>query len=128
LSDTETAVGILDNLDETIDLHKGKMGPVNGWAAMRNPYDTDAQDFQAQVMTAAQVIGKSLEGGKMTDQDIQRYAKILPQITDTPAVAKRKLRSIKGLLKNVQSNQMEFYRNAQPDSLPSNPADVQLEG
>lgn len=118
LSDSQTALSVADDLADTIEQSKSIMGPVKGYAAARNPYDTNAQIFNSQMETAAQIIGKALEGGVLRQEDVVKYRRILPQITDLPSVAKAKIAKVKALLNTRYQNQTEFYRNAQPDVSP----------
>lgn len=116
-TDSQTAVSMAQQLEETISQYADKMGPVKGAASGMNPYDTDAQTFRSQMEAAAQVIGKSMEGGVLRQEDVVKYRKILPQITDTVAVARNKIKNIRALLEGQQKNQKKFYQNMQPDIL-----------
>lgn len=121
--DAKTAINMTDELDQTIKDFSKKMGPISGKAAVYNPYDVDAQTFQAQMTSAAQIIGKYLEGGVLRAEDTVKYQKILPQITDTPAVARNKIKNVKALLEKKYQNQQYFYQNVQPDVTATAPAE-----
>lgn len=124
LSDNQTAIDLTSQLADTLKNYSSIMGPVQGQQAKFNPWNTDVQTFQAQMNAAAQVIGRSMEGGVLRQEDEVKYRKILPQVTDTPAVAQNKLKNIVKLLKDQQKNQMEFYKNVAPDSgLGATPSD-----
>jgi hypothetical protein len=84
------------------DKYVSKLGPVMGLWYGKNPYDTDAQDFQSQLIISTQIVGLYLEGGVLHDKDIPKYERMLPQLTDAPAVAHRKLGNIRRLVKAKQ--------------------------
>jgi len=107
-------------LNPLYDLIKNKsnlFGPVVGAVNSRNPYNTDAATAQANLKTAAQTIGKYLEGGKLTDQDVPKYEAMLPKLTDTPAVAQNKLDSISTLLREKQQ---QFIKDTQSGGFNTN--------
>jgi hypothetical protein len=54
-----------------------------------------------------QSIGKYLEGGVLRAEDEKKYEKMLPQLSDTPAVAKAKLVGIDALLKAKQQQYIQ---------------------
>lgn len=72
----------------------GVNNPGIGWARSKNPFDTDAQTLQANIARVKQVIGKALEGGVLRKEDEIKYAKILPTLNDTDAVAQNKIQAI----------------------------------
>jgi hypothetical protein len=63
-----------------------------------------ALDRQATIDLTKQIIGKGLEGGVLRKEDEIKYAKILPKISDPPAVAKSKL---DGLVKALEAKREE---------------------
>ena len=92
---------IARDLKGDVDKYKDYFGPIAGRTKGMTGYDPVASALESKLNTAAQLIGKSLEGGKMTDADIIRYKKeILPSRTLTPEAAVARLDD---LLKRVQS-------------------------
>lgn len=87
-------------------------GPLAGRAGSLNPLNTAAQTAKAQLKTAAQLVGGYLEGGKLTDQDVPKYEAMLPQLSDTPAVAKNKLDAISNLIKQKQQSYLQDFSSA----------------
>lgn len=73
-----------------------------------NPYDTKAQTLQSQIGIAKQIVGKALEGGVLRKEDEIKYAKILPKMGDTDAVAQYKIDE----LYNLISDRLELYKNS----------------
>jgi hypothetical protein len=85
---------MLENLETTIDEFSDKFGPLRGRLSSRNVYDEDSQAVQSLVNTTAQIVGRAMEGGVLRKEDEIKYKNMLPQLTDTPAVAKRKLANV----------------------------------
>lgn len=112
LADLDISSELISDAGTTIDSYKGLMGPVKGRAAQNNPYNTDAQAFEAEMLGLAQVVGKGLEGGKLGEGDISRYRKLLPQITDTSEVAKRKIEKVKGLITKQKTIRSKAYSSS----------------
>mgnify|MGYP007031181626 CR=1 FL=1 len=63
-----------------------------------NPYDSNAQNLQAQVATAKQIVGKALEGGVLRKEDEVKYAKLLPTMRDTDQTAQFKIQQLQSLI------------------------------
>ncbi len=107
LSGIDTSSKQLEKIEKIIDESSPLMGPVKGALTSLSPYATETRTFDAQMKLAAQKIGVSLERGKLTDADIERYRKMLPNITDTPEVAKGKIAIVKQLLADEKMAQIE---------------------
>lgn len=69
----------------------GSNVPIIGGLLAKNPFNTEAQSLQANVARTKQVIGKALEGGVLRKEDEIKYAKILPTLNDSDAVAQQKI-------------------------------------
>lgn len=87
-------------------------GPVAGRIGGANPFNTAATTAKSQLKTAAQLIGSYLEQGKLTDADVPKYEAILPQLTDTPAVAKNKLDNIGRLIEQKKQQYLQDFGSA----------------
>lgn len=59
--------------------------------------------LNADLKAKAQIIGKYLEGGKLTDSDIARYQSMLPTLRDSPQAASEKINILKRLIANKQA-------------------------
>jgi hypothetical protein len=101
---SDTAIGTVNDLQASLDVigsleqefqQNPTQGPIMGRIRSANPYDTSAQGTQAKINLAKQIVGKALEGGVLRKEDEEKYAKILPTIKDTPAVAAKKLENVK---------------------------------
>lgn len=126
LSGHDAALKQLDGVDTAIGEYGGIMGPVEGRARGFNPYDTDAKTFDAKLKLVAQNVGKALEGGKLAEGDITRYRQMLPNLSDTPDVAKRKVEALRELVRQKQRSDIDTARRAKFDvsgfdSAPSKP-------
>lgn len=98
LSEAGAFPQMFDTLEKSIDTHKGLMGPFAGRWNGNNPYNLQAQSFQAEIAADAQRVGKYLEGGVLRAEDVPKYAKMLPQMSDTPEAAKAKLKNVRTLI------------------------------
>ena len=103
------AMAMLAKTDEFLrdDRYTSMMGPVMGRISSANKYDDDAQAWQAHIYAANQVVGKFLEGGVLRAEDVPKYANMLPNLNDTPDVARRKNAGMSALIKGLQ----ETYRS-----------------
>lgn len=100
---------VLDPLYETLENNKSKFGPIVGTIGGLNPYNTEAQTIDAEMRRAAQTIGKYMEGGVLRKEDEIKYRKMLPQMTDTPVVAKNKLDGVAELLRGKVKSYLNDY-------------------
>lgn len=111
LSDIQTSINQMQSVQDVLTQFQGKMGPIKG-VSRYNPYDTDAQSFNAQMRSAAQVVGKAMEGGVLRKEDEEKYRKMLPNIQDTPEVAQKKLNQIIVLLQDKLRVKSTLYSNS----------------
>ena len=108
LGSSNSAYQALGDAGKAFEANKDISGPVQGrWSrilAAGEVGDTgkQAKSFDAQLKMNAQIIGKSLEGGKLTDQDIERYKDMLPNLNDSPDAAKNKIAVLQNMLSQKQ--------------------------
>ena len=76
-------VALTDNLMNS--LNKTTNDPILGYMRSLNPYDFDARAVNAQVTALVPSVARALYGevGVLTDTDIERYLKTLPNIRST---------------------------------------------
>lgn len=76
-------VALTDNLMNSLD--KTTNDPIIGYLRSLNPYDFDARAVNAQVTALVPSVARALYGevGVLTDTDIERYLKTLPNIKST---------------------------------------------
>lgn len=118
----ESAMGLIGDLRQAMNANKESMGPVMGRLASMNPYDTRGQALQGLVKKAAQAIGKSLEGGKLTDADYAKYTKMLPNQSDTLNVANAKIDQLERLVNTQKNAEITAYQKSGYDTSKFQPA------
>lgn len=103
---------VLDPLYGILESKKDLFGPITGRIGQANPYNTGAQTIDDDLRRAAQTIGKYMEGGVLRKEDEEKYRKMLPQLTDTPDVARNKLDGVADLLMRKQQEYIDSYARA----------------
>jgi len=98
LNEGKTVARLLPDVEAAIQKNEGKFGPITGRLRSANPYDVDAQTFDARMRSASQSFGKFMEGGVLRKEDEVKYTKMFPQSTDEDTVKKNKLEIIKRML------------------------------
>lgn len=112
LSGHEASLATLSDLRKTIQANPQYYGPVGGRLRALNPYSDFAKGIESLNKTAAQNIGKSLEGGKLTDQDILRYQKMLPSNADSPEVAQTKIDLLERMVNQKRNADLSTFAKA----------------
>ena len=59
---------------------------------------TDTGKYESVLGSVTQIVGRYLEGGKMTDDDRRKYKETLPQIKDSPETLRYKINDLKKIL------------------------------
>lgn len=95
LSDFEAGLNQLGIVEQNLKQNADVFGPVQGRVGGINPLDERAQSVQSDINAARQIIGKAVEGGVLRKEDEVKYQKILPNISDTPAVAMHKMKQFR---------------------------------
>lgn len=115
LGDLKAQVGSLDDLyADWQDSVGGVSGPLdytrkNIEAATPN---TALSKYKDNLKQKAQLIGKALEGGKLTDVDYEKYVKFLPQVGDTPDRAKERVANLRKELESAYNNKIKSFGEA----------------
>lgn len=99
--DAVVASDTLSDLEQTFSRLGGGLG-IAGFLGKNVPIaSTEAKRLDAKLSLAAQTLGTFLEGGKLTDADIERYKKdVLPTVSDPPATVTAKLQNLKRLFES----------------------------
>jgi hypothetical protein len=87
----------MESADKLLESFKKKTNFVSGVAQFLP--GTDATMYQDERKVAAQVIGRLLEGGKLSDADLPRYVEMLPSPGDGAKRAKNKIDAIKAMVR-----------------------------
>lgn len=112
LEDAKFLPGVLDNLEKTINSDSAAYDPVWGRARSMNPFDGGQQMAEAETRTAAQLIGKYMEGGVLRAEDEVKYRNMLPNTADTKEVALAKLAQIRTMLDQKTQGYISGFQNA----------------
>ncbi len=86
----------------------GLLGSVTG----SNKEADEIKSLESNQGQTAQIVGKYLEGGKLTDTDIERYKSMLPSVGDTEKVRSGKVASLKKLVSDRQQALAKGYGEA----------------
>ena len=100
---------MLANVEGLITENQDKFGPMTGRFAENNPYDTRAQGINAEMRAKSQAFGRFMEGGVLRKEDEEKYRKMFPSLSDTPAVAKKKLEVVNDLLRKKQQSDLDAF-------------------
>jgi len=98
LNEGKTVARMLPDVEKAIEANLGKFGPVTGRTGSANPYNTEAQTFDARMRTASQAFGRFMEGGVLRKEDEEKYRKMFPQAHDTDDVKINKLSIVRRML------------------------------
>lgn len=107
IADTTTGLQALQELRGSIATSNAN-APIIGELRGLNPYDTGAQNLQSRIGTVKQIVGKALEGGVLRKEDEIKYAKILPKLGDSDAVAQNKINQLYSLI----SQRLNIYKSS----------------
>jgi hypothetical protein len=101
---------VLKDLHGLIDSNADIFGPIAGRIAGNNPWNEQSKTIDAQLRQAAQVVGSYLEGGKLMKDDEVKYRNMLPNLADSPEVAKNKLTLVERLIAQRQNSNLDALR------------------
>lgn len=111
LSEAKNSQNIINDLNGVIDKYQDIMGPFEGsirGSALVKPFDERAKLFDADIRRVRQVIGKLTEGGVLRKEDEAKYLEMLPNMSDTPKVAKYKAQQFGDMLKRDYENHVRM--------------------
>lgn len=115
VSQFDNSLANLDEVESLVNQLGGSFGPIKGRLNSLNPYSETQANINQATLIAAQNIGRALEGGKLTDADIARYQKALPNINDTPQVAQDKINRLRKLIMQQRQNYVQNVSGSQQD-------------
>lgn len=112
LADIETQFNSVDEIftdwKSQVEEQRGRFGRVGSLASRLNPGSSE-NVYNDSRRLKAQVIGKALEGGKLTDVDYEKYLKFVPELDDTEKQAKSKLTNLQKELSNRYNTSIKSY-------------------
>jgi len=111
ISGGETSLALVDNLSNVLDENTALIGPTEGLNAL-NPYSIEHKKVQSVIMMAKQIVGKTMEGGVLRKEDESKYQKILPNMQDTPEVARQKIKNLQQAVSGILYRDLENYGKA----------------
>jgi hypothetical protein len=103
LTSTEAkTLGDFDSVVYTLNVINDKLtkleqrGPIVGRVRGANPYDVDAQEIENLVTSVVPGLARGVFGevGVLTDTDVARYMKLVPNIKTYPALVLREFRNL----------------------------------
>lgn len=100
-----------DNADIMGPMGTGLASSVAGYMQLGDR-GKRAASLKSELDTRAQIVGKYLEGGKMTDSDIERYKASIPVMSDSPEVIKTKVANLKRLVAKLQQQKLSSLKGA----------------
>lgn len=102
------ATAAVQSVSDLQKKYADKAGGFLGWVASKLPFvQNDAKRYEKESNAAAQVVGSYLEGGKLTESDLDRYKDMLPHAGDTAETARTKTQAIVDLVGRRQRAQKE---------------------
>lgn len=111
----DAATSALEDINGLVESNEGSFGPVAGrlqGMAGSLGVSNDAASINASLLQRAQIIGKYLEGGKLTNDDIARYQNALPKLSDNPEVARAKVQSLQRLVEQKKQAELQALQSA----------------
>lgn len=113
LSDANFLPTMLDDLEASINENEGLFGAISG----RVPFSTSRDKINAQLKMVSQLVGKFMEGGVLRKEDEEKYAKMLPQLTDLNTnVSLSKLKSVRDMLSMKYNGYLTDFANSGYDT------------
>lgn len=107
LADFDSATEMMSGISDLLQEKEGSFGPVMGRLSVLSPWASDPRATRAQLKMASQVVGRALEGGVLRKEDEIKYEKMLPQLSDTPELARSKIEDVMNLLQTQRSTRSE---------------------
>ncbi len=115
LADLKDQMGSLDNIYKDWEDKVGATEGVSGYLGKKiSGYtpNTDVSNYKTNLEQKAQLIGKALEGGKLTDVDFEKYIDFLPQPGDTEERARSRVKNLKDALEKKYAQRVTTFGEA----------------
>jgi hypothetical protein len=105
LGEFETAEKVADSVMKSFQDKTGILGGAAQYVPM-----TDAKTYNADREVAAQIIGRALEGGKLSDAEFPRYLGMLPSAGDSHKMATAKINALKNMLQLARQGTLDSFK------------------
>ncbi len=94
-----------------------KKGPISGFFTGKNPYDTELQALDRLVNQTVPSMARGVFGevGILTDDDVNRYKKMLASVKDDPKVAKVILDELQEKIASAYNTTIDTYQQGGRD-------------
>jgi hypothetical protein len=114
LTNLEGANTTLDNIEATLKEAGTSTGPVIGAARGYNPYDVVAQSVENMVNSLVPGLARGVFGevGVLTDRDVDRYKKLIPNMKTDPKVAQQIMKDLRQKLDSTKKANLEVWDKA----------------
>jgi len=110
LADYDSATKMMDEVGGLLQEKEGLFGPIRGRVSTLSPWASNPRAADAQLKTAAQIVGRAMEGGVLRKEDELKYREMLPKLTDTPELARQKIENVKNQLQTQRSTRSKQMR------------------
>ncbi len=111
LSDGRALPNLVSDLDKIVTDNESKFWPIAWRVAWWNEYDTSGQNIQSKLKLVSQIVGKFMEWWVLRKEDEVKYEKMLPNLKDSPEVAKSKIENVKNILEQKYKWYIQDYSN-----------------
>lgn len=115
---SDASLEALANAQDLIKKNQDLTGPFAGRAsALAGKFEVGETGQRAKILDAqlklnAQNVGKYLEGGKLTDADIDRYKQMLPNLNDSEQAAAEKTKILENMINRKKQLEMQSLGKA----------------
>lgn len=115
LGELKTQFSAAEDLYKDWSSKVGGVSSIGGYIQLRGGQyvpNTDLASYRDNLRQKAQMIGKALEGGKLTDVDYEKYIHFLPQAGDTTERAQQRIKLLMEEIAKKRANLLESYGQA----------------
>lgn len=113
VSNIESARFTLGEITKKLDEIEAR-GPVTGTARAMNPYDVEAQSLENMVNSLVPGLARGVFGevGVLTDKDVERYKRMIPNIKTDPSVAKKIVEELRRKLDSSLETNLNVWESS----------------
>jgi hypothetical protein len=114
LTNIEGANATLNNIETKLKEIGSSTGPVVGTARGYNPYDVEAQSVDNMVASLVSGLARGVFGevGVLTDSDVKRYTKLIPNMRTDPKVAQQIMKDLREKLDSTKKANLGIWEKA----------------